>query len=134
MIYPIFDLTLTLVAFELFEYFWQKGDSFRAYIGNLLSVYDKSLLLFISLHPSFYFMLYCIFVLKINSFLVFGIAVVKFFDIYTKIAFVKKLSNGEDLGEFEFMVREDVKLSKAIKLLPCLLYSLSFYIALSMLP
>ncbi len=124
-------LLIGLILCEVFEFVWQKGDTFKSYIQNLFYMYKDGLLFFILLHPSFFFILYCIFGLGFESGILYLIAIFKFFDIGTKLSVLKKLDAKEDLGEFAVMFRNDFKMTNAIKLTPMLIYVGSFYLFLS---
>ncbi len=130
MLYEMESLFIIFICLELFEFFWQKGDSIREFVQNLFSIYDTSLIFFISLHVSFFFVLFCIFALNMTSGILFFIAFFKFADISTKIYILHKIQNAQPLGEIEFILKTNYPLSNTIKLIPLFIYGISFYTSL----
>ncbi len=123
-------LLICLILCELFEFFWQKGDTFRAYIQNLLDVYNKGLIYFICLHLSFFFMLFCIFGLHLSQGALLVMVSFKFVDIGFKISLLNKLQNRLDLGNFTPLFEQDFPLSNFVKLTPLVIYVALFSIFL----
>ncbi len=130
MIYDIQILVIILIGFEYFEFFWQKGDTFKAYFQTLSMQYDRGVVYFISLHPSFFFILFCIFALNLESFFLFTIALVKATDIFLKLSLLHKLEQRLPLGNFSPLFQNDFPLSTFTRLMPLILYSFSFYLCL----
>ncbi len=123
-----FDLyLLLLICLELFEVFWQRGDTFREYVKNLYSYYERGVLLFILLHPSFFFMLFICIKYENYSFLATVMIVLKALDISVKISLLDKLYNKKDLGIFEVMIKENYPLPFSYKLIGVFLYPVLFY-------
>lgn len=125
------ELIITLFLFEIFELFWQKGNTLYAYINSLLFYYKKSAILFFALHPSFYFILFCIVVLHLKSTLLIIIAMVKGVDIVFKASILNRIDNNLPLNTYEVLLAEDKPLPLALKISPLLIYVALFYFALA---
>lgn len=123
------NLFIFIVFFEFFEFFWQGGDTLKQFIQNLLHVYQKGIVLFIFLHPSFFFVLFCVFALNLKSPILLVIAIFKFADICFKISLLNRLNNHLPLGNFEAIFENDYPLSTWVKLMPLIMYSTSFYLS-----
>lgn len=120
-----------LILLELFELFWQKGSTFRKYLVSLFYFYQKSVLLFICMHPSFYFMLFCIILFQSTSPLALFIVGVKMIDIAFKLTLLDRLINHKPLGFFAPLASEDYPLPFGLKLFPVVLYPALFFYAFS---
>ncbi len=127
MIYQTQNLFIFLILLELFEFFWQKGDNLKEFIQNLFKIYEKSVIFFISLHLSFFFIIFCIFGLNLNSLALYFIALAKFLDICFKIFLLDKIEKNLSLGEFEMLIRHEYPLSIPMKLIPLFTYGSIFY-------
>ena len=78
--YPI----VTLLLLEIFEGSWQKGKNFNEYLSNLLSIYKKGVIVFIALHPGFYYVLFIAISHNNFSFLISLVLMLKALDITMK--------------------------------------------------
>lgn len=122
---------IMLFFLELFELYWQRGNTFRQYLISLFYFYKKSVILFISLHPSFYFVIFSMMLFNNTSFLATSIIIVKMLDIGFKLTLLDRLSNEKPLGFFAPLANADYPLPFGLKLIPALLYPLFFYYAFS---
>lgn len=123
-------LIIALIVCELFEFFWQKGDTLKEFMQILLEKYNRGVIFFISLHPTLFFILYCIFTLNISNPIIYTIAFLKFADIGFKILLLDKLQNNKPLGSHSILFKEDYNLSFKIKIAPLIMYVSSFFLAL----
>lgn len=124
-------LLTSMVLLELFEFFWQKGNSLKDYMQSLLNAFQKSTILFICLHPSFFFVLFCIFALNIKSPFLLAIGGLKFFDIGFKIYILDRVSKGMPLGIYKDMFNENINISNMSKILSSAFYVFLFYLAIN---
>ncbi|MBN2964671.1 hypothetical protein JWV37_07755 [Sulfurospirillum sp. T05] len=122
-------LLLALVFFELFEVLWQQGRSTRQYLTTLLRVYQRHILLFIALHPSFYFVLLCMMLFNAYTFAAWLLLGIKGVDIVIKLLFLDRLSQHKDLGPYGVLVWTDQPFPLILKLVPLAIYVVLFYLA-----
>lgn len=123
-------LFFLFVALELFEANWQKSDSLYGVIYNNFLVYQKSLFTFFILNPTFFYALFLIIYLKMDSFLMYTILIVKFADVAFKISMMKKLSEGKKL---EDVMPVNVKMGFLYRYMNVVIYPLTFLFALNIL-
>lgn len=123
-------LLIGFITCEFFEFFWQKGDTLKEYMQNLLNTYQNGVIFFICLHPSLFFILFCIFTLNITNPLLFIIGFLKFADVGFKISLLDKLYNNLPLGNFEVVFKQDYPLSVGMRLIPFMLYVSIFFLVL----
>lgn len=125
------NIIIALFVLEVLEILWQRGDTFRTYIANLLYVYDKNILLFFTLHPTIYFV--TILSLYTNTFNLLTISIFscKLLDILFKISILNKIKNRDNLGMFEAYILQDMPIPKMLKYFGIVLYPTLFYFALS---
>jgi len=120
-----------LIFLELFEVSWQKGQNFRDYISNLFGYYKKSVLFFIFLHPTLYFILFAQMSLQKNSALVSILVMIKVIDIGFKISLMDKIYKHKSLGNFETLLKENYNIPIAMKFIGVILYPTLFFFAFS---
>lgn len=125
------ELLFFMIFFELFEYFWQKGNDIKSYFITLYKTYIKGVVVFSIFHPSFIFMLFCIFCLGYENIIFYFIALFKAFDICFKIFILHKLQNKQSLGQFSYIFTENFSISNNAKLIPLVFYVSLFYVGLS---
>lgn len=116
-----------LIFLEIFELFWQRGGSIQEYLKNLFYFYKKGVLVFIILHPTFYFSIFAQLALQNFSMIATTITFIKFFDLSFKISLMDKLYKHKDLGVFSEIIKENMQISQAVKLSAPILYSSLFY-------
>jgi len=120
---------IMLVFLEIFEIIWQKGHNFREYIKSLFGFYKQSVLLFIVLHPTLYFVIFSQIALSNYSFLASALTLIKVFDLGFKISLLDKIYNKKELGSFEPILKENYQISWGIKLSGLIIYSCLFFFA-----
>jgi hypothetical protein len=125
------NFLLFFILLEFFEIYWQRGNTFKKYIENLFNYYQKGIILFISLHPTLYFILFAQISLQnynlLTSFLIF----VKILDIGFKISLMDKIQNSRDLGTFKVLIETNQPLSMGLKFIGLIFYSTLFFFAFS---
>jgi hypothetical protein len=126
---PLLALLCALIFFEFFEVVWQQGHSTRRYIATLLQVYSRSIFLFIALHPSFYFVIFCMMYAHVYTPLAWLLVSIKGLDIVVKLVFLDRLATHKHLGVYAPLVNVDQGFPWMMKLIPLVLYSILFYLA-----
>lgn len=121
-------LLIILIFLEAFEIYWQKGRSTHQYIGSLLALYRRNIVLFIAYHPSFYFVLFCMMALENYSFGAFFLAGLKCLDVVFKLLLLDRLANEKHLGAYAPLVQTNQPFPWAMKLTPLVLYPTLFYL------
>jgi len=122
---------LILISLEIFEIFWQRGTNFREYIENLFHFYKKGIILFISLHPSLYFILFAQIVLQNYNILTSILIFIKIVDIGFKISLMDKIQNSKDLGPFKTVIETNYPMPLGLKSIGLIFYSTLFFFAFS---
>lgn len=122
------NLLYVLICLEIFEYLWQKGETLQEYLQALYARYQKGVILFACMHPSFIFMLFCIFALHINSPIIIFIAAIKCMDIVLKISLLQKIDTNQNDLILTNILKQNPPLSTLVKILPMIIYSILFYI------
>lgn len=118
-----------LVFLEVFELFWQKGHNFREYIANLFHHYQKGVIVFILLHPSFYFALYAQFSFNNFSLTASILTLLKAADLSFKLSLMDKIYHKKHLGAFLPLFKSNFPISPLMKASGLMLYPSLFYIA-----
>lgn len=124
----ILFLFFLFIALELFEVNWQKSDSLYGVIYNNYLIYKKSLFTFFIFNPTFFYALFLLVYLNVDSMLLIAIAVVKFIDVFFKISMMKKLDNGEKM---EDIMRVNAKMGFTFRYMNVLIYPISFLFAVN---
>lgn len=114
-------------ALELFEANWQKAQSLHGTIYNNFLVYQKSLLTFFVLNPTFFYVLFLIIYLNTNSLLMYAMLIIKFIDVAFKIVMMKKLTNGEKM---EDIMPVNAKMGFFFRYMNACIYPVTFLFAL----
>ena len=93
----IYIIILLYIALELFEVQWQKADTLMGVLGNLYRYYNKNLILFFIMHPTFYA---GIAIAMISDLAISAIALIfiKTMDIATKIILIQQVFEKEELN------------------------------------
>ncbi|RLA70529.1 MAG: hypothetical protein DRG30_09165 [Epsilonproteobacteria bacterium] len=82
---------LTLIIFELLEAWWQRSDTMLGVLANGYHYYQKSIFLFLLMHPSFYFVLFVILSTQILNGWMVTILLLKSVDIFFKITMMQNI-------------------------------------------
>ena len=122
---------IVLMFLEIFEISWQKGNNFRDYISNLFSFYKKSVVLFILLHPTLYFIIFAQMSLQNYSFIASLLVLIKIFDIGFKISLMDKIYSKKDLGAFEPLLKNNYPISISMKCIGLIIYPTLFFFGFS---
>jgi hypothetical protein len=120
---------IVYIICELFELFYvQKGETIDVYVLNLLRLYERGIVCFLCMHPSFYIAIFAVIYFNDFSFLIVGLIILKAFDIILKLMFLDKLVKAKPLGIFAPMLERDIPLNFPLKAALTLFYTMIFYI------
>ncbi len=94
----IFIYIIIYVVLEVYEVQWQKAQTIMGMLARMYEQYQKSVFLFLIMHPTFYFAIW--FALETN-YNVYAITLLSFksADIITKLLLIKKVFIDKDLDE-----------------------------------
>ena len=124
----IMEFVLVLFALEVYEASWQKGDNFGQLIFNMQPIFEKNILTFILMHPTFYFVLFIIVKSGNYSFLLISILFMKALDITLKLSILDKITHGKSLGGYAMLIEDNVKVKPVMKYLGVFLYPFMVYV------
>jgi hypothetical protein len=117
------------ISCELFELFYvQKGETVSSYILNLSRLYERGIVYFLCMHPSFYAAIFAAIYFNNFSFLIMLLIILKASDIILKLILLDKIAKAEPLGIFAQMLERDIPLNFPLKAAVTLFYAVIFYI------
>jgi hypothetical protein len=117
-------LLAIFIGFELFESNWQKSDTFYGMLKNNYLVYEKNIILYLCMHPSFFFTLYLSVVHNLFDIWIVSIVCMKFFEIVFKLNLMEKIKKDEPITE---IIPNDIQVNFLLRYTNVLLYPLAFY-------
>ncbi len=121
------SLFLIFIALELFESNWQKSDTLHGVLYNNYSIYQKGIIYFFLLNPSFIYSIFLVIFLQNNGFLMLSIVGLKFLDIAFKLNILTKISQGIDLQEF----MPNIQMNFFYRYMNALIYPVTFLFAVN---
>lgn len=124
-------LLMILIGLEIFEILWQKGDSVRVYLENLMSFYQKGLILFLCAHPSFYFVLVVCVLSENFSVYMICLLGLKMLDLVIKINILDKAVKNHENNAYEVLYEANYPLPLYLKIIPIFISISFFYLAFS---
>lgn len=93
----LYGIALFYMALELFEISWQKAGSLMKMMVKLYQKYDRSVLLFLLFHPTYYFAIWLALATDYNAVAV-AIVLIKTLDITTKILLIQQIFEKRELS------------------------------------
>jgi hypothetical protein len=84
-------LVLILIFLEMFEALWQRADNMMSVLKNGYHYYQKSIFLFLLMHPSFYYILFVSLLTNILNGWIVAILLFKTIDIFLKIVLMQNI-------------------------------------------
>ena len=123
----ILFLIIIFISLEIFESNWQKADRFYDVIKNNYQIYEKNILLFFLLNPTFIFSIYLSIILKHYSFLMNTLIVLKFLDISFRLYLCQKIKNDEDISS---LIPIDIEYNYALRYINVIIYPGIFILSL----
>jgi hypothetical protein len=119
------SLFLIFIALELFESNWQKSDTLHGVLYNNYSIYQKGIIYFFLLNPSFIYSIFLVIFLQNNGFLMLSIVGLKFLDIAFKLNLLTKMAQGVDLQE----IMPNIQMNLIFRYMNALIYPITFLFA-----
>lgn len=94
----ILNYVFIFILFELFEISWQKAQSIMGMLLKMYKYYNKSIFLFLIMHPTFYF---SIFFAMITDYSIASLIIllIKIGDIATKILLIQQVFVKRELSQ-----------------------------------
>lgn len=119
-----FILLLALfIGFELFESNWQKADTFYGMLKNNYQLFEKNIILYLCMHPAFFFTLYLSVVHNLFDIWIITIVAMKFFEIIFKLNLMQKIQKDEPITD---VIPNDVNVSFMLRYTNVILYPMAF--------
>lgn len=84
-------IILVLILLELFEAWWQKDKTLFDVLARGYHYYQKSIFLFLLMHPTFYYILFVILFMNVFNGWMVTILLLKTVDIFFKLTLMNKL-------------------------------------------
>jgi len=122
---------VTFMLLEVYEVQWQKAQTMIGMLARMYQHYQKSIFLFLFMHPTFYLSIYLMMLTDFNTYAV-AIFIMKGVDIATKIIFIKKIFIDKDLSR-EMSLALLAPLNRYILYIGLLIYPPLIYLALTKL-
>jgi len=94
------SFTLLLVILEIFEAMIQRADTLYGIIERLYGWYRKSIFLFFTVHPTFYFTLFVAVATDVLNFYMIMIIAMKVFDLFYKIELIKTVFVKKEIPKY----------------------------------
>jgi len=92
-------LVLILIFLEMFEALWQRSETMMGVLKNGYHYYQKSIFLFLLMHPSFYYILFVALLTNILNGWIITILLFKTMDIFLKIALIQNIFVKDEVDE-----------------------------------
>ena len=119
-------LTFIFISLEIFESNWQKSDTFYGMIKKNYQIYSKSLFLYFTFNPTFFYTIFLAFTFSNFSFFMSSIFILKFADISFKLHLLNKIDQDEDITA---LIPIDINISNIIRYMNVLIYPFTFLFA-----
>lgn len=123
-------LISVFILLEIFESNWQKAPTLHGVMYNNYAMYQKSVLFYFLINPTFIYSLFLSFYLNLFNFWMSSIIVIKFIDIAFRLHIISKLTKGFELNEF---IPIDINMNNVYRYLNVIIYPLSFLFSLNIL-
>jgi hypothetical protein len=94
----IYTLTLIYLLLELFETQWQKAGTLVGMLENMYAKFRGNVLLFLLLHPTFYFTIYLAMITDYSAEILL-VLFIKTFDIATKIILMVQVFEKQEVSQ-----------------------------------
>jgi len=122
----ILILVSILIFLELFESSWQKAPTLHGMMNNNYAIFQKNILSYFLLNPTFIYSIFLCFYLSSFNFWLSSIVVIKFVDIAFRLHIISKMNSGVDLNE---LLPMDIPMNNIFRYFNVLLYPLSLIFA-----
>lgn len=125
-----FEAILLIFIFcEIYEFSLQKGKNLEEYLSNLLYLYKDGVVVFLMKNPTFFIILASSLYFDFQKFAIFLLFSCKGFDLIFKLIFLKRFTQNKPLGIFELILKENTKITFAMKLCISIFYIILFLVA-----
>jgi len=94
----LYTVILVYILLELYEVHWQKADTLMGMLLRMYQRYQSSMLIFLIMHPTFYFAIWLIMVTD-ASFGAIALLFIKTIDIATKIILIQQIFEKKELSQ-----------------------------------
>ena len=123
----IYILISVLIFLEFFESTWQKAPNLYGMMNNNYVVFQKNILTYFLLNPTFIYSIFLAFYLNMFNFWMSSIIVMKFVDISFRLHIITQMNKGTHLEE---LLPLDINMNNYFRYLNVLIYPLSLIFAL----
>lgn len=114
---------------EIYEVQWQKAETMLGMLARMYHHYQKSIFLFLLMHPTFYLSIYLMMLTDFNGYAV-AVFAMKGADIATKIIFIKKIFIDKEVSK-EVSLALLAPLNRYMLYIGLLLYPPLIYLSLT---
>ena len=125
----LFNYIVVFIALEVYEVQWQKATTIIGMLARMYEYYQKSIFIFLVMHPTFYFAMA---LMVMSDYNVYAITLfsIKAVDIATKIVLIKKVFIDRDLSE-ELTLALLAPLNRFYPYIGVVLYPVLIYLVLT---
>ncbi len=125
----LFNYIVVFIALEVYEVQWQKATTIIGMLARMYEHYQKSIFIFLVMHPTFYFAMA---LMVMSDYNVYAITLfsIKAVDIATKIVLIKKVFIDRDLSE-ELTLALLAPLNRFYPYIGVVLYPVLIYLVLT---
>jgi len=117
------------IILEVYEVRWQKAQTIMGMLARMYAQYQKSIFLFLIMHPTFYFAIWFVLQTHYNGYAV-ALLLFKAADIATKMLLIKKVFLDKDLDE-EMQLSLFTPIGDYLPYMGVVLYPFFIYMALA---
>ena len=125
----LFNYIVLFIALEVYEVQWQKATTIIGMLARMYEHYQKSIFIFLVMHPTFYFAMALMVMSDYNIYAI-TLFSIKAVDIATKIVLIKKVFIDRDLSE-ELTLALLAPLNRFYPYIGVVLYPVLIYLVLT---
>ncbi|MCK5853819.1 MAG: hypothetical protein KAG56_01270 [Sulfurovaceae bacterium] len=115
------QIVLLMLIIELIETYLHRADTLELMIDRLYGYYQKSVFLFLLVHPAFYFVVFVSIYLNLLDFYIIAILLLKSLDIFFKIEMMRQKFIYKEMDQ-ELKEMLKLKMSPLVSILSSLMY------------
>jgi len=123
----LYTWLVVYILLELYEVQWQKADTLMGMLLRMYQYYQKNLLLFLVMHPTFYFAIWLMMITD-ASYGAIALLFIKVIDIATKILLIQQVFEKKEISE-ELSIMMHVPLHPLMPYIGVLIYPPMVYMA-----
>ena len=125
----LFNYIVVFIVLEIYEVQWQKATTIIGMLARMYEHYQKSIFIFLVMHPTFYFAMALMVMSDYNIYAI-SLFAIKAVDIATKIVLIKKVFIDRDLSE-EMTLALLAPLNRFYPYIGVVLYPVLIYLVLT---